>query len=477
MRLAVLSISHKNAPVELRERLAVGPDDLGAFLRGVVAEVDVAEAMLISTCNRVELYVVPANRGIPTNELAALFAVHRGVQWQLIEKHAVFREGASAVHHLLRVTASLDSMVVGEPQILGQVKEAASAARHAGALGPILDKLVGNAFRVAKSVRTDTAIASNRVSVGSIAVALAGRIFDDLTQCNVLLIGAGKMGETMARHLAEGGPRRVYVCNRSPERAFKLARRHDWRARQFDELDELLAGADVVLTSTGASEPILTKKRMQQVIKARKYKPIFIVDIAVPRDVDPAVGLLDTVYLYNVDDLQQVAHDNLAGRQREAEAAELIVSRELSETEAWFRQLQVAPTITAVRERVQALGKLELERTISKRLSHLSTADRKALEVMMRATMNKLLHPTMVALKSAAAADGGNEGLVAATQLLFGVDPEDAAADETDGTSEADPNQVSHVARIQMEEPADGTQDHESVAQSATHPHKKLEVQ
>lgn len=427
MRLIVASVSHKTAGVDLRERMAVSPDGLGEFLRGIVAEEDVAEVMLLSTCNRVELYLVPARERIKEQEVATLFGIHRGVQWQLVNQYARFREGASAVHHLLRVTASLDSMVVGEPQILGQVKEAANAARHAGTLGPVLDRLVSHAFRVAKSVRSETDIASNRVSIGSIAVELARRIFDDLSECNILLVGAGKMGETMARSLSEGGPRRVYVCNRSPERAFKLAQRHGWRPRQFDELDELLAQADVVLTSTGSTEPILTKKRMKRVIKARKYKPIFIVDIAVPRDVASDVGGLDTVYLYNVDDLQQVANDNMREREREAEAAEGIVSRELGQIEAWYRQLEVAPTITAIRQRAQAVARAELERTLGKRLRHLAEEDRSALETMVKATVNKLLHPTMMALKNASDA-GGNAALVAAAQRLFGV--EDSTAED-----------------------------------------------
>ncbi len=437
MSLVVVGLNHRSAPVELREAFAVPPDALAPFLHRVQADPEVAEAMLVSTCNRVELYVVPS--GAPDRALAraeAALTTSRGLDAARPGEHAYRLQGSEAIRHLLRVTASLDSMVVGEPQILGQVKEAAKVADAAGTLGPVLGRLLQRAFRAAKSVRTQTGIARSRVSVGSVAVDLARRIFDDLSHCRVLLVGAGKMGEIMGRSLAGAGVSRVYIANRSYERALGLAERHGWRARAFTELEELLAEVDVVLTSTGASRPIIDVPTVKRVVRARKYRPIFFVDIAVPRDIDPAVGALDTVYLYNVDDLQALGQENRKARELEAQAAEALVASELADIERWLEQLAVQPTIAAIRQRAEELARGELERSLAKRLKHLPEADRAALDKMLQAAVAKILHPTMTALRDAGKAGPASQ-LVASARVLFGMDvPE--GADGADATAPTD---------------------------------------
>ena len=404
VRLLVTGLSYKSAPLDVREAFAASGDALTALVQRMGEDPEVAEIMLLSTCNRVELYVVPcqpagssperaaghkrASEGAPAGRatMDRLFARGRGLDPALLGKYGYFEEGMAAVRHLLRVTASLDSMVVGEPQIQGQVKEAARVARQAGTLGPVLEQLLQRAFRAAKAVRTQTAIAEQRVSIASVAVDLARRIFVKISNLKVLLVGAGEMGEATARSLASAGAARVYICNRSRERALRLAEEHGWRARGFDELEDLLAEADIVLTSTGATRPIITPKLIKRVIRARKYRPLFFVDIAVPRDVDPAVGRMDTVYLYNVDDLESVSRENLRARQREAVAAEALVDRELADLGQWFRLLEVTPTLAAIRERADDVAAYELDRSLAGRLRHLPTEDREAVAVALRAS-------------------------------------------------------------------------------------------
>lgn len=428
MRLSVLGLNHRTAPVQVRETFAIPIDVIPDFLRGLERRPEVSEALVLSTCNRVEVYVVPEPRAGGVAELLVDALAHsRRIPAHDVEAHSYYYEGTEAVRHLLRVCASLDSMVVGEPQILGQVKELAAVARGAGTIGPIFDRLLQRAFSTAKMVRTQTGIAKQRVSIGSVAVDLARRIFPRIDKCRVLLVGAGKMGQVTARSLASAGVERVYITNRSYGKALELAQQHGWRARAFSEFDDLLVEADVVLTSTGAAQPIIDARMLKPVIKQRKYRPLFIVDIAVPRNVDPDAGDFDTVYLYNVDDLEQISLENMESRSREAAAAEQMVGEVLSEVDQWFKTLEVTPTIRAIRERAQGLAQQELERSLSKRLKHLGPAERKALDKMMGALVNKLLHPTMSALKEAAKGDHGPT-LVHAARILHGLGEADELA-------------------------------------------------
>ena len=434
MRFLVIGMSHKSAPLELRERFAVPGEQQLSMLGELVANPAIDEAMVLSTCNRVEAYVVPSatDAGGARIEVLRQMASERGVSLQSMEEHGYVVTGREAVHHLMRVASSLDSMVVGEPQILGQVKEAASTARGAGTVGAVLGRLLDRAFAAAKAVRSRTGIAREVVSIGSVSVDLARHIFPSMEDCRVLIVGAGKMAEATARSLSAAGATKVYVANRSHQRAQELADRHGWRARSLTELEDLLVQSDVVITSTGSPRPIVTVPMARRVLKQRKYRPLVLVDIAVPRDVESAVGELDTIYLYNVDDLEEISRTNMAGRQREAEAAEQLVVGELAEVDQWFRSLALKPTLVAIRKRADSLAQDELERTLSKRLAHLSEADREALQKMCRSMVAKMLHPTMAALRDSAATDGSS--LVVMARLLHGV--EDSAVDGPNGAGD-----------------------------------------
>lgn len=424
MRLLVLGLNHRSAPVATREAFAVPSESVIGLDRRLVLEPTVAEALVLSTCNRVEAYVVPEGDDPDALEaarraLVQALVTERSLDEADLTRHGYERRGEEAVRHLVRVCSSLDSLVVGEAQILAQVKEAFQAARDAGSTGPVLEQVVQAAFRGAKAVRTETGIAEESVSIGSVAVELARRIFPTLSKCQVLVIGAGKMGRVTARSLARHGVGEVIVTNRSFARAAELAKTLGWKAREFGELDALLGEADVVLTCTGAERPILDKARLRAVMKRRKFRPLFLVDIAVPRDVDQSVAELDNVYLYNVDDLEAVSAEHLAKRQGEAKKAEVIVEATVRDVLARARVQSVGPVLKAVRERADRVVKHELERHFGKRLNHLSGEDRAAVEAAAISVLNKLLHPTMTTLREHA---GRSYDLTTAARLLWGVD-------------------------------------------------------
>jgi len=428
VRLIVLGLNHKTAPVATREAFAIPAEAVPGLDRRILLEPSIAEAMTLSTCNRVEVYAVAQN-DFPqaADALIRILATERGLDANELQRHGYRHEGEAAVRHLIRVCSSLDSLVVGEAQILAQVREAFAAARDAGSVGPVLEQVVQAAFRGGKAVRTDTGIAEESVSIGSVAVELAKRIFQRLADCNVLVIGAGKMGRVTARALARAGVNEVIVTNRSPARAEKLAAELGWVARPFGELDDLLVRADVVLTCTGAERPILEPKRLRPVMKSRKYRPLFIVDIAVPRDVAPSVAELDQVYLYNIDDLEAVSKEHLQHRLGEAEKAEVIVEETVRQVLERAGTQTVVPVLKAVRDRVDEVARRELDKAFSKRLAHLSASDREAVNAVVTAALNKLLHPAMTALREHAQS---TVDLVTAARLLYGIDL--VTADDSD---------------------------------------------
>lgn len=415
--LCVVGLSHRTAPLEIRERLAVPADVLPSDLEALTHGAQVREGLLVSTCNRVELYTA-CDDAVGAIETARRYFRARGDAD--VDRYLYVHRGGDAVHHAFRVTASLDSMVVGEPQILGQVKDAFAAAEGVGTLGTVLGRCFTRAFAAAKRVRSETGIASGTVSVSSVAVDLARKIFGELRGRRVLLIGAGEMGEAAAKSLANQGSELV-VVNRSPEKAEALAEACGGVARPYEQLTAELVRADVVITSTSSPRPILTTEVIGPVVKARKRRPIFLVDIAVPRDVDPRVSSLENVFLYDVDDLEKVAADNLAVRKREAEAAERIIAAEVEEFERWRRSLELTPTIKALRERFRETVRAELERTLP-RLGDLSPKERKSLDAMADAMVNKLLHRPVTELKRRAE-NGDGAALVDAAQSLFDLAP------------------------------------------------------
>jgi glutamyl-tRNA reductase len=433
----VVGLSHRTAPVEVREKLAVAPERLEQELRGIATDRGFDEALLISTCNRVELYATSANP-IEAAQSAKQALAERLAQGQANE--VLYQErGADVVRHVFRVASSLDSLVVGEPQILGQVKEAFDAAKSAGTVGTLLGRCFTQAFATAKRVRNETGIAEGTVSISSIACELAKKIFGNLEGRRTLLLGAGEMGESAARSLRQTGTN-LHVINRSEERARKLAAACGGRAVPYERISTELADADVVIASTASPKFILTPELMKGVVRSRRHRPLFVIDIAVPRDVDPRVGNMDNVFVYDVDDLQQVAEENLSVRAREAAQAEGIVEQEVESFLNWRRSLELAPTIVALRRRFGQIAEEELQRTLP-RLDADSPADRAVLEAMGRSLVNKLLHQPLTQLKAGAVEPDGAL-LIDAVRRLFALNEEEGTRDEQEGDAEASITQL-----------------------------------
>jgi glutamyl-tRNA reductase len=399
-------------------------------LARLAARPELREVLFLSTCNRVEVFGTAASPDGVEAAAAAVRAVmgeHAGVaDAEGIAPYFYDRTGSAAARHIFRVAASLDSMVLGEPQILGQVKEAFDAATAAGTLGHHLGRCIQRAFTVAKRVRTETQVGAGSVSISSVAVDLARGIFGDLSDHTVLLLGAGEMAEAAAKSLGKGA-RHIRVCNRSFERAAALAGSIGGDAVQWDALGDELVRADVVVASTASPRYVVTHDLVKRAMKPRKGKTLFFIDIAVPRNVEPAVHDIDNVYVYNVDDLEQQVADAMKSRHAEAEAAEKIVSHELAEFEAWARGQSVAPTIVKLRARTRAVLMAELERTLSGKLKHLAEADRAALTQMMESATNKLLHAPTTRLRDAGA-DAEGLDAVHVVRRLFDLPEEPAGS-------------------------------------------------
>ena len=435
----VVGLSHRTAPVEVRERLAVPANQLEQELREIVAAEGFDEALLISTCNRVELYATSPN---PVEAVAnARQALAKRLSDAASDEVLYQERGVDVIRHVFRVASSLDSLIVGEPQILGQVKEAFDAAQEAGTVGTLLGRCFTQAFAAAKRVRNETGIAEGTVSVSSIACELAKKIFGNLEGRRTLLLGAGEMGESAARSLRQTGAN-LHVINRSEERATALAESCGGRAVPYERITVELAEADVVIASTASPKFILTPKLMKGVVRTRRHRPLFIIDIAVPRDVDPRVGNMDNVFVYDVDDLQQVAEENLAVRAREAAQAERIIEEEVESFLTWRRSLELAPTIVALRKRFGQVADDELRRALN-RIDGLGEPDRAVLEAMSRSLVNKLLHQPMTQLKAGAGEPDGAL-LIDAVRRLFALSEDEPQASEpsTQGSTEGTVTQL-----------------------------------
>ncbi len=424
MEILVVGLSHKTAPIELRERLNVPEQELPKPLEMMGEAADLVERMLVATCNRVEVYAVTEG-AIPkaAEAITDCLSAYRNVaKTEFLDKLYV-HTGAEAVRHVFRVASSLDSMVVGEPQILGQVKAAYSVAQAREATGIILNNLMEQAFHVAKRVRSETAIASSAVSVSSAAVELARKIFGDLTGRSVLILGAGEMAELALRHLLDDGVRSVLVANRSYDRAVALARQFEGRAVTFESFRQEMVGADIVISATSAPHVILKKEDMQAVIQQRRHRPIFLIDIADPRDIDPTCNEVDNVYLYNIDHLQSVVEANLKERRREAERAEPIIEREVGVFLTWLRSLDVVPTIVSLRQRLEEIRGAELQKALG-RIGDLTPDQREAVTALSHAMVNKILHQPMTELKRRAALQDGHL-YTNVLRRLFGLEEKD----------------------------------------------------
>ncbi|RSL14991.1 glutamyl-tRNA reductase [Edaphobacter aggregans] len=405
LNLVLLGVNHNTAPIEVRERLAIPAGRLADATRTLLHQPGIREGLILSTCNRVELVTLQEDNSAGIDLLRFLHE-YFAVPAQTIQPHLYeFRE-REAVRHLFRVASSLDSMVVGEPQILGQVKESYTVAREVGAVSSQLDTLLQRAFTVAKKVRTETQIGSNSVSIASVAVDLARKIFGSLEGKTVLLVGAGKMSELAARHLIQQGASKILVANRTHSRAEKIAAQFSGpavhtEAIPFDDLYAQADRADIVITSTGAPQKLFDRSHGQHFLHRRRNRPMFFIDIAVPRDVDPSMNEVEGCFVYDIDDLQQVAAANLADRSREAQAAETIVSREVDKYHERLQSRDAVPAIIALQQNAEAIREAEVARS-AKRLAALTPEQREAVEALTRSLTAKLLHPQLTALRESA---------------------------------------------------------------------------
>jgi len=421
--IAIVGVNHKTAPVAVREKLAFSGDCAGPLLSFVSID-GVRECCFLSTCNRVEVIFTARRTGEAARAVRDFLFANTGLAGAETEKYSYFHQGKEAVAHLYKVAASLDSMVVGEPQILGQLKQAYREALEQKTTGIVLNRLLHKSFSVAKRIRTETNIGSSAVSISFAAVQLARKIFGSLEDKAVLLVGAGEMAELAAEHLVSQGIGKVVVANRTLERATRLARRFSGTAVGLDELTSQLAEVDILISSTGATDLILRKEDVKPLMRQRMNRPLFLIDIAVPRDLDPELNDLDNVYLYDIDDLKNVVDLNKAGREKEAVRAEGIVAEEVIKFGQWLEGMEIAPTITAMRQKANAIRQAEVARTLAT-LKSLSEEERRSVEMLANAIVNKLLHEPTVFLKNSAS-HGDAQARLDFVRRLFGLDNDSA---------------------------------------------------
>jgi glutamyl-tRNA reductase len=398
MRLFAVGISHRTAPVELRECLDFSRRGLDAALAALGARRLAREAVMLSTCNRAEIYAASPSDAA-AEDCGRFIADYNGVPWDAVAPHLVTYRGSQAADHLFRVAAGLDSLVVGEPQILGQVKSAYAAAAGLKTTGALTNRLFASAFTVGKRVRSETRLGEGAVSVSYAAIALAKKIFGDLKGLNVLVLGAGEMAKLTGVHLRAQHVKQLTVASRTLQSAEALARHLGGRAVPWAAMTEALSAADIVVTATGSSEPVLTRPRVEEAMRPRRARPLFLIDIAVPRDVDPAVARLDQVFLYDIDDLQTIVQENLSRRATEIERAEAIVREEVDRFGGWMQSREVLPTVIALREHFDAIRQAELKRLESK-LAPLSPEARARVDEVTHLIVEKLLVTPTEQLKS-----------------------------------------------------------------------------
>jgi glutamyl-tRNA reductase len=430
MRILLTGINHKTAPVELRERLAIAAERLAEETQALLSHPGIREGLILSTCNRVELLICHDGED---PELGAYLSRHFSVDTPTLQPHLYDYRDGEAVRHLFRVASSLDSMVVGEPQILGQVKESYAAARSVGAVGPELERLLQSTFVAAKKVRTETRIGASSVSIASVAVDLARKIFGSLEGKRVLLVGAGKMSELAARHLMHHGAGSLLISNRTQERAELLARKFNGHVVHFVDLHSRAHEADILITSTGSTEFLFRTPHAQQFLQRRRNRPMFLIDIAVPRDVDPEINRLEGIFLYDIDDLQSVAASNLADRGSETQRAELILEQELIRYQRRMEGLDVVPALVDVQAAAEELRQAELQRNQAA-LKSLTPAQNAIVENITRGLMNKFLHQPLQALKAAA-----REGDAAAVETIRAAFHRNGSRDAAEISAEVKP--------------------------------------
>jgi len=420
--IIIVGLNHRTAPVEVREQVAFDSSQLGDSLKSLHALPSIKEGVLLSTCNRVEVVAAAPDQQNALREVKSFLAEQESVRDHgLLEEHLYTYSGDAAVRHLFRVAASLDSMVVGEPQILGQLKDYYLAAQQAGTVGTVLHRLFHRSFFVAKRVRTETGIASRAVSVSSVAVDLARRIFDRLEDKAVMLIGAGKMGNLVARHLQRNGVSSLMVTNRTFERAVELAAEFRGSPIRFEDYPRYLKLADLVIGCIASPEVLLGPETVEEILKERKQRAMFFIDLGDRRNFDPDINKVDNVYLYNIDDLRSVAEENLQERSGEVNKAEEIVDEEVEGFLRWLDSLEQVPTIVALKQKLEEIRLKEMEKSLSTSLKGLSEKERRALEDMTAAMINKILHAPITRLKKVS--EDQDEGLyIEALKKLFDLE-------------------------------------------------------
>ena len=421
MKTVVIGLNHRTADVDLREKLAFNGPKLEEGIRQIRELPGIRETVIVSTCNRVEIYLTVNDVGKAYEAIKDFFAGFFDIRKESLDKALYLHDDMHAVRHIFRVASSLDSMVVGEPQILGQLKEAFEFALERKTTGVLLNRLLKKAISVAKRVRTETKIAENAVSISFAAVELAKKIFTDLAGKTFMLLGAGEMAELAAKHMMNNGVKDIVIANRTYETGCNLAREFNGRAIRFEDYLNELVHADILICSTGAQNYVLMKNQMQNVMKERKNRPVFLIDISVPRNIDPGINDLDNVYLYDVDDLRGVVDTNILERQKEAKKAEDIIAEEIETFKKWLSSLDSVPTVIALREKAEAIRKEELEKLMN-RLSEIGEKDKKAIEGMASSIVNKLIHPPTVALKEDSE---DKDVLIATIKRLYGLNGED----------------------------------------------------
>ncbi|MDE0343422.1 MAG: glutamyl-tRNA reductase [Deltaproteobacteria bacterium] len=433
-QILVVGVNHRTAPVEVREQLAFPAKLVDGALQDLLTLPSVDEGVILSTCNRVEVVAVARDGHAGLAEIEDFLKSQPDVRLKPTGDQLYHHARKNAVRHVFRVASSLDSMVVGEPQILGQLKEYYAIAQQAGTVGSILHRLFHRSFAVAKRVRQDTGIANRPVSVGSVAVDLARRIFDRLEEKTVMVIGSGAMGEALVRHLVENGVRSLMITNRTFEKAVELADRFEASPIRFEDYDRYLRLADVVIGSVESEQALMTRDTAAEVLRERKQDNMFLIDLGVPRNFDPLINDLDNVYLYHIDDLTDVARENLRGRESEADKGEEIVDQEVEAFHRWLTSLDQVPTIVALKRKLEEIRRGELKKSLESSLKDVSERERKAIEDLTAAMINKILHAPLTRLKQRPNNDPAYDDAVRA---LFDLDerpvpgrPPDADLDE-----------------------------------------------
>ncbi len=395
--IVLIGINHKTAPVELRECIAFSGDESTTALQTLLRQPDINEVLLFSTCNRVELLFVTDDKTRTISATKDFIADYNKIPLEQFDDALYIHEGNDAVRHVFRVASSLDSMMVGEPQILGQIKEAYRMATEVKSSGVILNRLLHRTFFVAKRIRTETGIGDHAVSISYAAVELGRKIFGNLAGKSVLLVGAGEMAELAVEHLIRNKASEIYVANRTFENGVQLAKKFNGKPIRFEEITTFLESADIIISSTGSPEFVITRDQVKSVIRKRRNRPIFFIDIAVPRDIDPRVNRLTNSYVYDIDDLQGVVDDNIEDRQQEAIKGERIIDEAVISFRQWYDSLEIVPTIIALRKKMESIAAAEMQKTL--KFNNLPADSVSAIQKMTGSLINKILHDPTIFLK------------------------------------------------------------------------------